>query len=198
MAKGMLGKPYIWGGTTSRGVDCSGLIYYAFNAAGVKIPRLRAIDYGRMGTAVSAAQARPGDIVYWDNPNTTTDHVGIYLGNGHVIQAPTSGDVVKISQVWGNPTYRRIVNDGNFTTGPTPSGGTQQMYGGRPVSALFNYNVNGNTALEGLPPEGERRLSRHPTSPHWRIWWRLIWRRPSPSTGWWGCTPRTTLRSTRS
>jgi hypothetical protein len=150
MAKGMLGKPYIWGGTTSRGVDCSGLIYYAFNAAGVKIPRLRAIDYGRMGTAVSAAQARPGDIVYWDNPNTTTDHVGIYLGNGHVIQAPTSGDVVKISQVWGNPTYRRIVNDGNFTTGPTPSGGTQQMYGGRPVSALFNYNVNGNTALEGL------------------------------------------------
>lgn len=149
-AKGLLGRPYIWGGTTSRGVDCSGLIYYAFNAAGVKIPRLRAIDYGRMGTAVSAAQARPGDLVYWDNPNTTTDHVGIYLGNGQVIQAPTTGDVVKISQVWGNPTYRRIVNDGNFTTGPTPAGGTQQMYGGRPVSALFNYNVTGNTALEGL------------------------------------------------
>lgn len=149
-AKGMLGKPYVWGGTTSRGVDCSGLIYYAFNAAGVKIPRLRAIDYGRMGTAVSAAQARPGDIVYWDNPNTTTDHVGIYLGNGLVIQAPTTGDVVKISQVWGNPTYRRIVNDGNFTTGPAPSGGTQAMYGGRPVSTLFNYNVSGNTALEGL------------------------------------------------
>ncbi len=148
-AKGILGKPYIWGGTTSRGVDCSGLIYYAFNAAGVKIPRLRAIDYGRMGTAVSASQARPGDIVYWDNPNTTTDHVGIYLGNGTVIQAPTSGDVVKISKVWGNPTYRRIINDPGFSAAATPAGTPTLAYNGRPVSTAFSM-VSGNQALQGL------------------------------------------------
>jgi cell wall-associated NlpC family hydrolase len=147
-AKTMLGKPYIWGGTTSRGVDCSGLIYYAFNAAGVKIPRLRAIDYGRMGTAVPASQARPGDIVYWDNPNTTTDHVGIYLGDGTVIQAPTTGDVVKVSRVWGNPTYRRIVDDGGFSRVATPSGAPTLAYNGRPVSTAFA--MSGNQALEGL------------------------------------------------
>lgn len=121
-AKTMLGKPYVWGGTTSRGVDCSGLLYLAFNAAGVKMPRYRAVDYGRLGAAVEPGAARAGDVVFWDNPNTTTDHVGIYLGDGMVIQAPNSGDVVKISKVWGKPKFRRIVDDPHFGVQASPPG----------------------------------------------------------------------------
>lgn len=121
-AKSMLGKPYIWGGTTTRGVDCSGLLYLAFNQAGVKMPRYRAIDYGRLGQAVDPTAARAGDVVFWDNPNTTTDHVGIYLGDGMVIQAPNTGDVVKISKVWGKPKFRRILDDGGFGQQAAPPG----------------------------------------------------------------------------
>lgn len=136
-AYGMLGKPYVWGGTTSAGVDCSGLIAYAFRSAGVDMPRYRAIDYGRMGQQVAADAARPGDLVFWDNPNTDTDHVGLYIGNGQVIQAPQTGDVVKVSKVWGNPTYRRIIQDNGFGELATPSGNPVLSYGGRPASEVF-------------------------------------------------------------
>lgn len=123
--------PYVWGGTTANGVDCSGLIYYAFRAAGIDTKRYRAVDYGTMGQQVSAQEARPGDLVYWDNPNTSTDHIGIYLGNGKVVQAPQSGDVVKVSNVWQSPppTYRRIFDDGAFAQIATPEGGAYWAYG---------------------------------------------------------------------
>jgi cell wall-associated NlpC family hydrolase len=57
-AKQLLGKPYVWGGTTINGTDCSGLLYYAFNAAGIKMPRYRASDYGKMGQQVDAHRTR--------------------------------------------------------------------------------------------------------------------------------------------
>jgi len=129
-AKTMLGKPYIWGGTTSRGVDCSGLLYLAFNQAGIPMRRFVASEYGKMGQQVSAHDARPGDVVYWDEKGPV-DHVGIYLGNGMVIQSPQSGDVTKISRVWGNPTYRRILNDSAFGKQATPSGQPVVSYRGQ-------------------------------------------------------------------
>ncbi len=123
--------PYVWGGSTRNGVDCSGLIYYAFRAAGIPAQRVRAIDYGKMGQEVTAQDARPGDLVYWDNPNTSTDHIGIYLGNGKVVQAPTTCDVVKVSNVWQKPPpkYRRLFDDGAFAQVATPEGGAYWSYG---------------------------------------------------------------------
>jgi cell wall-associated NlpC family hydrolase len=131
-AKTMLGKPYVWGGTTSAGVDCSGLIYYAFNQAGIKMPRYRAVDYGQMGHSVSAQEARAGDLIYWNNEGDV-DHVGIYLGNGYVIQSPQTGDVTKISKVWGNAQYRRILDDKAFGQTATPTGAATS-YNGTPAN----------------------------------------------------------------
>lgn len=145
--------PYVWGGTTANGVDCSGLIYYAFASAGLDVKRWRAVDYGRMGVAVTLDQARAGDIIYYDEPGGT-DHVGIYLGNGKMVQAPQSGDVVKVTNV-GKPTsIRRIFDDSAFGTIATPGGGTATSYGGRlynPVVGTYQPGLGGsiNTASMG-------------------------------------------------
>lgn len=144
-AKQLLGKPYVWGGTTISGTDCSGLLYYAFNKAGIKMPRYRAVDYGKMGQQVTADAALPGDIVYWNEPGDV-DHVGIYLGNGMVLNSPHTGTTTQINRVWGNPTYRRIIQDGNFGHMATSDGGTVLAYDGMNAAQLFSTDTAGAPA----------------------------------------------------
>jgi cell wall-associated NlpC family hydrolase len=126
--------PYVWGGTTRNGVDCSGLIFYAAQAAGIPLQRYRAVDYGRMGVEVGPEAARPGDIVYYDHPNTDTDHVGIYIGGGKVIQAPQTGDHVRVTSVGNFTSIRRIFDDNLFGAMTTPGGDLVTAYNGRSYS----------------------------------------------------------------
>lgn len=88
-----MGSSYVWGATGPSTFDCSGLTSWAYNQAGVSIPRSSRAQ-STFGQAVSRDQLQPGDLVFFYSP---VSHVGIYIGNGQMVHAPTSGDVVKIS-----------------------------------------------------------------------------------------------------
>jgi hypothetical protein len=106
-----LGVPYLWGGTDpAKGLDCSGFTQLVYGNLGVDLPRTS----GQQATAgrpvASLAEARPGDLVFFDNSSARggIDHVGIYLGNGQMIAAPQPGETVKVQAV-GNPAVIRRV-----------------------------------------------------------------------------------------
>jgi peptidoglycan DL-endopeptidase CwlO len=99
------GAPYIWGAEGPSSFDCSGLVMWAYRQAGVSLPRV-AFDQARVGTPVISGLL-PGDLIalYWP-----VSHIGIYVGHGLYINAPQSGDVVKVARVpWADVTaIRRI------------------------------------------------------------------------------------------
>ncbi|WP_199430184.1 NlpC/P60 family protein [Qaidamihabitans albus] len=92
-ALGKRGSPYSWGATGPSSFDCSGLTQWAYSQAGISIPRTSSAQ-STHGTPVSRSQLQPGDLVFFYSP---VSHVGIYIGNGQMVHAPTSGDVVKVS-----------------------------------------------------------------------------------------------------
>lgn len=98
-----LGRPYVWGATGPDQFDCSGLMQWAYRQAGVDLLRTT-YDQIHQGVAVSAAQVRPGDLVF---PHT--GHVQMALGNGMVVEAPYSGANVRIARLGEHIAIRRIL-----------------------------------------------------------------------------------------
>jgi cell wall-associated NlpC family hydrolase len=90
-----LGKPYAFGATGPNAFDCSGLVAYAYAAAGISLPHSSRAQ-STMGRQISRANLQPGDIVYFYSP---VSHVGIYLGNGKMVEARTFGQPVSVSSV---------------------------------------------------------------------------------------------------
>jgi cell wall-associated NlpC family hydrolase len=110
VAMAQLGKPYVYGTAGPDTFDCSGLVVYAYAAMGVSLPH-SSYALWNVGVYVPQDQLQPGDIVFFDG----LGHVGIYIGGGQFIQAPHTGDVVKISSLndgWYAATYvgaRRVL-----------------------------------------------------------------------------------------
>jgi peptidoglycan DL-endopeptidase CwlO len=121
VAQQFLGVPYVWGGATpATGFDCSGLVQFVYGQLGVDLPRTAA-DQAQMGQPVaSLADARPGDLLAFHDP---VDHIGIYAGNGLMVVAPKTGDVVKVQPVYETPTaIRRILPGGAAAAAASPPG----------------------------------------------------------------------------
>lgn len=104
-AKSYLGVPYVWGGESYGGVDCSGLTMLAWAQAGVSLPHLSRAQYG-YGTHVSINSMEAGDLIFWSSNGAQSGiyHVAMYLGGGEMIEAPTFGVPVRITGVysWGS------------------------------------------------------------------------------------------------
>lgn len=105
LARQYLGVPYVWGGTTPAGFDCSGFTSWVYSHNGISLPRVSQTQMN-VGQAVSLENAQPGDLVWMNGGG----HVGIYLGGGQVIHAPAPGESVMVSPVsrWTSIGFRHL------------------------------------------------------------------------------------------
>ena len=128
-ARAYLGVPYVWGGTDpEKGLDCSGLVQRVYADLGYDLPRV-SYEQARAGRAVEGGleNAQPGDILAFGSP---VHHVGIYIGDGQMIEAPRPGTDVRVGPVYETPTaIRRIV--------PDAVSGTAAVAPGTPYARLF-------------------------------------------------------------
>ena len=98
-AQQYLGVPYKWGGTDPSGFDCSGFVYYVLRCNGINVSRTQTAMYSE-GTPVSKENLQPGDLVFFQNTyKAGLSHVGIYVGDGQFIHAPSSGKVVSYADL---------------------------------------------------------------------------------------------------
>ena len=147
-ARQYVGMPYVWGGSSPAdgGMDCSGLVQYAYGQHGIDLPRVSA-DQARAGSPVaSMAEARPGDLVAWDNSgrNVGADHIAIYLGDGMILEAPRTGLDIRVISIedsgHGTPDFIRRVLPDAPVGGVSPVGAptTSSRVSGVPFADLFN------------------------------------------------------------
>ena len=119
-----LGVPYVWGGTSPSGFDCSGLVQYSYAQNGVDIPRV-AQDQYNASTKISRDQLQAGDLVFGGTSTNNITHVMMYIGDGKVVHAPRTGEVVKVidldsyANVVGYGTYGSATNTGDINTQTT-------------------------------------------------------------------------------
>jgi cell wall-associated NlpC family hydrolase len=112
-ARNMMDKSYAYGqNDPSAGFDCSGLVFYAYKEAGIKIPRTTASQYLK-GRKIDLKDASEGDLVFFSTVGAGATHVGLYLGNGKFIHSPSEGKKVQIVDMEKN--YWKKVYYGTVT-----------------------------------------------------------------------------------
>lgn len=101
-AEGYLGVPYVYGGSTPAGFDCSGFMQYVYNQHGITLHRTAALQYANDGTAVSKSNLQPGDLVFFSSSEKAIGHVGMYIGDDRMIHASSGAGKVIISNITSN------------------------------------------------------------------------------------------------
>lgn len=108
------GKPYVWAATGPDAFDCSGLVQFMFHHFGVDVPRTSQ-QQARAGQPVDRGKIQPGDLIFFDWGDGPNSHVGVYMGNNQLLNAPQSGDVVRVADMsgshWSHVTAIRRMTD---------------------------------------------------------------------------------------
>lgn len=152
-AKQYLGTPYVWGGTTPSGFDCSGFVQYVYGQNGKSIPRTT-YEQIKSGIAVDKSSLALGDLVFFGD-SSAPHHVGMYVGNGKYIHAPQTGDVVKISDLSARSDYAGARRYAKGTQGATAGkaivGEEYWLTGAKhPTPELIIKKTTGKAYLAGL------------------------------------------------
>jgi cell wall-associated NlpC family hydrolase len=106
-ARSRIGTPYRYGGSGPEAFDCSGLVAYAYQQAGVAVPRTAAQQYA-LARPVPREELRPGDLVFFRLSGRSVSHVGIYAGDGQFVHAPQTGGLVRtasLDEEWYRERY---------------------------------------------------------------------------------------------
>lgn len=138
-ARKYLGVPYVWGGTSPTGVDCSGLVQLVYKNLGIDLPRVSYQQAEAGEPVASMAEAKPGDLIAWDNSsrNNGVDHIAIYIGNGQMIEAPRTGLDVRIIDVPSTPDVIRRVIPETSAVARTTSAAVPGVSSDVPFANLF-------------------------------------------------------------
>jgi hypothetical protein len=158
-----LGRPYVWGGSTpDTNFDCSGLLQWGFKHFGIDIPR---VTYDQIGTgkSVSMKDLQVGDAVFFDTSSEAgPDHVGIYIGNGKMLHAPHTGDVVKISDIttgffashfMGGRRMNGVIGGGDANTDWGSQNETDKRLSPEDLAASYGWAfsfLNSEPSLKGI------------------------------------------------
>lgn len=113
VALDMVGKPYRYGGASPRGFDCSGLVYYSYRRAGIQVPRTTTEQY-RQSEHLKLANLQPGDLIFFKISRRKPSHVGMYVGGGQFIHAPSSGKRVAYASLSDPYWKNRVIGAGRF------------------------------------------------------------------------------------
>ena len=109
LAAKMVGKPYKYGGSSPSGFDCSGLVQYSFRQAGVTLPH-NTVQQRSASRLVKVSELRRGDLLFFDQEGKKNSHVGIYLGEGRFVHAPSSGKSVR-NDALSNPYWKKHLSE---------------------------------------------------------------------------------------
>ena len=113
-AKSLVGTRYQYGGNNPRGFDCSGLVQYTYQKAGISIPRTTRAQLKHI-RPVKLSRIQPGDLIFFRLAGPKASHVGIYIGDNKMIHAPSSGKHVAYARLDANGYWRsRIIATGRF------------------------------------------------------------------------------------
>lgn len=158
-----LGQGYVWGGSNpDTGFDCSGLLQWGFKQFGIDIPRVTYDQIGA-GAAVSMKDLQVGDMVFFDTSSQSgPDHVGIYVGNGKMLHAPKTGDVIKVSDITGDYYSSRfmggrrmngVVGGGDANTNWSTQTETERKLSPEDLASQYGWAfsfLNSEPSLTGL------------------------------------------------
>lgn len=108
-AQTMIGKPYRYGGTSPKGFDCSGLVFYSYKQAGVALPH--STDKQRSASrSIKLAELRRGDLLFFNQEGKKYGHVAIYVGDGKFVHAPSSGKSVRSDRL-DSPYWKKHLSE---------------------------------------------------------------------------------------